>query len=210
MDTGLYKKHGGHFLIVVSISRKYIHVISTQAGELQLHRTTEQRIIDDGFVPCSYPPLAEAIAKFTAHPGGVSEAASAALLELKERNMDIKAATTAELVAFYNKHSATPIKKFKDRVTAEARVQAVLDAMPAKKPKKETADKERAWSRTEVDVIVVKGKKESAAAHYQSVVKAFDEYGIPRSRVSKFRLGLKEAGANSIEYDDVEYRFKVA
>lgn len=38
-----------------------------------------------------------------------------------------RAATTAELVAFYNAHSnAAPVKKFQDRATAERRVTALL------------------------------------------------------------------------------------
>jgi hypothetical protein len=43
----------------------------------------------------------------------------------------IAAATTAELVAFYNAHAATPVKKFADRKTAERRVAALMADMIA-------------------------------------------------------------------------------
>lgn len=44
--------------------------------------------------------------------------------------MNVKTATTAELVAFYNEKSGKPvIKKFQDRATAEKRVQALLDTL---------------------------------------------------------------------------------
>jgi hypothetical protein len=43
---------------------------------------------------------------------------------------DIQAATTSELVAFYNLHNAEkPIKKFADRPTAEKRVLALVEAV---------------------------------------------------------------------------------
>lgn len=44
-------------------------------------------------------------------------------------NIDIANAKTAELVAFYNRHSgrSNPIKKFQDRATAEARVAALIE-----------------------------------------------------------------------------------
>lgn len=40
--------------------------------------------------------------------------------------MNVSTATTAELVAFYNKHAAKPVNKFADRKTAERRVNALL------------------------------------------------------------------------------------
>lgn len=42
--------------------------------------------------------------------------------------INVKTATTAELVAFYNANAFQPVKKFTDRATAERRVQALLDA----------------------------------------------------------------------------------
>ena len=55
--------------------------------------------------------------------------------------IDVKAATTAELVAFYNAHSEKPVKKFADRKTAERRVQQLLDsAIPFEEEPKLPAD----------------------------------------------------------------------
>lgn len=42
--------------------------------------------------------------------------------------INVKTATTAELVAFYNANAFQPVKKFTDRATAERRVTALLDA----------------------------------------------------------------------------------
>lgn len=42
------------------------------------------------------------------------------------KTIDITTATTAELVAFYNEHADTPVKRFSDRKTAERRVAALL------------------------------------------------------------------------------------
>ena len=55
---------------------------------------------------------------------------------------NVKTATTAQLVEFYNDHAESSIKKFRDRATAEARCQAILDAIaeeeskPVAKPEK--------------------------------------------------------------------------
>lgn len=40
--------------------------------------------------------------------------------------INVKTATTAELISFFNKYSATPVKKFQDRATAERRVSAII------------------------------------------------------------------------------------
>ena len=48
--------------------------------------------------------------------------------------INVTTATIAELVAFYNSHAETPVKRFADRKTAERRVQALIDAMPAPAP----------------------------------------------------------------------------
>lgn len=40
--------------------------------------------------------------------------------------INVTTATTTELVSFFNEHSATPVKKFQDRATAERRVTAII------------------------------------------------------------------------------------
>lgn len=71
---------------------------------------------------------------------------------------EIQAATSAELIAFYNTHNAEkPIKKFTNRETAEKRVLALVEdleaAEAAKKPKQKAAH---------VPVIIRAPKKEAA------------------------------------------------
>ena len=51
-----------------------------------------------------------------------------------ETTMNVKTATTAQLVAFYNEHADTPIKKFRDRATAEKRCQELLDLLASNEP----------------------------------------------------------------------------
>ena len=48
---------------------------------------------------------------------------------------NVKTATTAQLVEFYNDHAESSIKKFRDRATAEARCQAILDAIAEEESK---------------------------------------------------------------------------
>ena len=57
--------------------------------------------------------------------------------------MNVKTATTAQLVAFYNEHADKPVTKFRDRATAEKRCQELLDldtaneAAPVEAPAKQ-------------------------------------------------------------------------
>jgi hypothetical protein len=210
MKPGLYKAHGGHFMIVTSIHGVKAKFIGIVAGELQLHNITEQKIRDDGWELTDEVPLSIAITKFVRHMGGISEAAKAALLELKERNMDVKTATTKELVDFYNKHSKAPVKKFKDRATAEARVQALLDAMPTEKekPKKQPKQQKAEGNSRSVTVVVKKGSKASAPKEFRSVISAFDELGLPRSKMSKFRKDFWSGAAKAFSDGSTVYEFR--
>lgn len=45
--------------------------------------------------------------------------------------INVKTATTAELISFFNEYSATPVKKFQDRATAERRVSAIIALLEA-------------------------------------------------------------------------------
>jgi len=44
---------------------------------------------------------------------------------------NLKTVTTAELVTFYNDHAESSVKKFRDRATAEKKVQVILEAIEA-------------------------------------------------------------------------------
>lgn len=46
--------------------------------------------------------------------------------------INVQASTTAELVAFYNKHAAKPVNKFADRKTAERRVTQLVEQLSPK------------------------------------------------------------------------------
>lgn len=215
-------------MIVASVARKYVRVVRIQAGELQLRKETERQLIADGYEPYDLIPICKAIDKFVNHFGGVSDAAKAALINLKELNMDVKNATTAALIEFYNKHSEKPIKKFADRATAEKRVQAIVDALAAKAPaaapegegeKKEGAKKPRAERKekepketgprksTVLVTPLAKGNKKGEQSSYRSVYDAFEKLGLPINQHKKFRKELKANGKGIYEHDGAKYEF---
>lgn len=215
MTPGFYKAHGGHTLIVVSVARKYLRTVRIKSGELQLRRETEQALVAQRYQPCDTPPLVTAIEKFLSHFGGVSTAAKAALLELKESNMDVKNVTTQELVDYYNKHSEKPIKKFTDRATAEKRVQAMLDAKttkahaPATAPTKApAAAKPKAKESKSKSLCNVKVNKGEAKQHH-SVFQAFEYYKLPVAHHKKVRVELKAHGKAKYEHKGTLYEFSV-
>lgn len=215
-------------MIVASVARKYVRVVRIQAGELQLRKETERQLIADGYEPYDLTPICKAIDKFITHFGGISDAAKSALINLKEINMDVKTATTAALIEFYNKHSEKPIKKFADRATAEKRVQAIVDALAAKAPaaspkgegeKKEGAKKPRAERKakepkeeavrksTVLVTPITKGNKKGEQASYRSVYDAFEKLGLPINQHKKFRKELKANGKGIYEHDGAKYEF---
>lgn len=201
-------------MIVTSVARKYLRTVRVKAGELQLRRETESAIVAGGYEPCNVPPLAIAVEKFLGHFGGVSDAARAALIELKEMNMDVKNVTTAELVEFYNKHSPTPIKKFSDRATAEKRVQAIIDSKAPKEqkpkaPKAPAGKKERSKPKSVCTVTVTNshGTKRDPEEHH-SVFKAFEHYKLPVAHHKKVRVELKAHGKAKYEHNGALYEFK--
>lgn len=199
-------------MIVTSVARKYIRTIRVRGGELQLRRETESKIKAGRFEPCEHPPLIEAIERFMSHFAGVSPAAHAALIELKEINMDVTTAETKDLVAYYNKHTENQIKKFSDRATAERKVQAILDAKKEKahvKPKPAPA-KQRleapATAKLQSTVTVKDGRRET---EYRSVLRAFIALGLPENKHKAFRKALKQSGSETFEHDGTKYEFSV-
>lgn len=215
-------------MIVASVARKYVRVVRIQSGELQLRKETERQLITDGYEPYDLIPICKAIDKFITHFGGISDAAKSALLNLKEINMDVKTATTTDLVEFYNKHSDKPIKKFADRATAEKRVQAIVDALAAKAPaaapkgegekkegtkkpcaeRKEKEPKETGPRKSTVLVTpLAKGNKKGEQSSYRSVYDAFEKLGLPINQHKKFRKELKANGKGVYEHDGAKYEF---
>lgn len=222
-------------MIVASVARKYVRVVRIQAGELQLRKETERQLIADGYEPYDLIPICKAIDKFITHFGGISDAAKSALINLKEINMDVKTATTAALIEFYNKHSEKPVKKFADRATAEKRCQAIIDALAAKAPavhkreedkkehhrqrasdKKEAKKTERKAKEPKEEAVrkstvlvtpITKGNKKGEQASYRSVYDAFEKLGLPINQHKKFRKELKANGKGVYENDGTKYEF---
>ena len=120
--------------------------------------------------------------------------------------LNINTATTAELVAYFNKHSAKPVKKFADRKTAERRVAALMATLPKQELRVKPAKKASpAKDRGEAIAQSWKDKKVAAARAtrhavrvedktYKSVREAFMVLALPLGQHIKFRGALKAAG----------------
>ena len=68
-------------------------------------------------------------------------------------NFNVQTATTAQLVEFYNDHAESSIKKFRDRATAEARCQAILDAIAADEAKPVTPPEKKIGGMTLAETV---------------------------------------------------------
>ena len=110
--------------------------------------------------------------------------------------LNINTATTAELVAFYNKHADKPVTKFADRKTAERRVAALMVTLPKAPPAK---DRGAAIAQSWQDKRVAAARAQrhhvkAAGATYKSVREAFMVLALPLGQHIKFRGALKAAG----------------
>ena len=78
-------------------------------------------------------------------------------------NFNVQTATTAQLVEFYNDHAESSIKKFRDRATAEARCQAILDAIAEEESKPVAKSEKKIGGMTLAETVAfaqaVAGKK---------------------------------------------------
>lgn len=134
--------------------------------------------------------------------------------------IDVKAATTKELIEFYNDNSDKTVKKFANRTTAENRILALMEEMDdehevdifdagkkKKAVKSAVADVEKAVSSLS-DAIAeswkdpeTREKRSQRSAvkvsgtQYGSVRKAFTELGLPAGECIGFRIRLKAAGS---------------
>lgn len=118
--------------------------------------------------------------------------------------LNINTATTAELVAFYNKHAAHPVKKFADRKTAERRVAALMVTLP-----KTTTDRGAAIAQSWKDKKVAAARAtrhhvQAAGTTYKSVREAFMVLALPLGQHIKFRGALKASG--KAEFGGVKFR----
>jgi hypothetical protein len=130
--------------------------------------------------------------------------------------MNPSTATTAELVAFYNKHAAKPVTKFADRKTAERRVATLLaDLKFTKKPAPKGTDRgasiAASWQNKKVAAAraarhgVVVRTPDGKTAQHKSVREAFMVLAPPLGQHIRFRGALKASG----HADFSGYKFKL-
>lgn len=146
--------------------------------------------------------------------------------------MNVQAATTAELVAFYNANAAAPVKKFADRKTAERRVAALIETLPVepkakriakpKAPKVYKTHEERSaaiaasWrvppvakarcTRHAVKVLTPEGLE----LGFRSTKEAFEVLELPLGQHIRFRGQLKSTGTKTFAAADGSYGFILA
>lgn len=133
-------------------------------------------------------------------------------------NIDVKTATTAELVSAYNLLTGKAIKKFSSRAAGEKQVTAALAngrAKPAAsteaaKPKRERAAPKPKKTATERAEAIAKSWKDPKVAKarairtnvsvdgtaYRSVATAFKALKLPAEKMLKFRMELKASGGH--------------
>jgi len=143
--------------------------------------------------------------------------------------LNVTTATTAELVAFYNEHAETTVKKFADRKTAEKRVAALIatlepvkverKAAKPKAPKVYKTHEERSaaiaksWlvppvaaarvTRHAVEVVTPEGLKMG----FRSTKQAFETLELPLGQHIRFRGQLKADKFKVFNANDGDYQF---
>ena len=80
------KDRGGRTAIVLSTGRKWTQLVELASGQLTISKVLNGRM--DDWRPLDYP-LAQAVAKFLAHSGGVSDAARRELLSLLSQQEEV-------------------------------------------------------------------------------------------------------------------------
>ena len=141
--------------------------------------------------------------------------------------LTVTTATTAQLVAEYNRLTGKSIKKFSSRAAGEKQVQKLIDALaeqpvlPKKKPKtaqttKTPADRSEAIRRTWIDRKVydarstrthVSVRVDGATEVFKSTKAAFLKFGFPLGSHIKFRIALKAEGTKTLEHEGKTYHF---
>lgn len=135
--------------------------------------------------------------------------------------IDIKTATTNELVAFYNAATGKNIKKFSSRAAGEKQVAAIIEKMP--KPaakakvvaeKKEAGDRSKAIAKSWEDPSVRAKRSERTSVKlgghfYRSVKEAFESNNLPLSKHIRFRMELKQHTQLTFKHEGKSYTFMV-
>jgi uncharacterized protein with von Willebrand factor type A (vWA) domain len=112
--------------------------------------------------------------------------------------IDIKTATTAQLIAFYNAAAESPVKKFQDRATAERRVAALIEQLGWNVPKTSSRRSDGvAASWNDAQIAAKRSQRANVEVNgvlYRSVRHAFVELGFPLKEHIEFRMLLKQHG----------------
>lgn len=143
---------------------------------------------------------------------------------------NVTTATTKELVQFFNANcaviGANPVKRFADRKTAERRVNAVIEAMPA--PEAPKAEKTAAEKRTRSEAVAATWKNaatvekratrhaviytnaQGQSVEFSSLRKAFAALDLPDSKHIPFRQILKREKKATFTFGKNSWDFALA
>lgn len=131
--------------------------------------------------------------------------------------VNISAATTAELVSFYNanceKVGKVAVKRFADRKTAEKRVAALMAELPVEAKSSRTAAEGIAESWKNPEVAAKRMTRNGCMVNgteFKSVWAAFQALNLGNSNACiKFRGQLKAEGSKTIVANGSELRFSL-
>ena len=203
-----------HLAIELHRGPKWVRLI--RFGSCVLHVSREPVAkVDKEFKPSALS-VARAAVMFLGSFYSITDSAKEELmsivneLQTGEATMDVKSATSQELVDYYNKHSGKPpIKKFSSREVAEKRVGEMIGAKQAKikvskaskEPSGSISDGVKAsWADPAVKAArSVKHHVSVAGTEYNSVHAAFTELKLDLKKVIPFRAKLKAAGHAEFE-----------
>lgn len=113
--------------------------------------------------------------------------------------INVKTATIAELVAFYNKHADKQVKKFQDRATAERRVSELLATLtnfaPPSPSRVAAAQEDSQPALHPIATAIVSesgGKKGRAANNNEAVRKSWELDHVRAARSARHAVAVEE------------------
>lgn len=119
--------------------------------------------------------------------------------------IDVKNATTTELVAFYNKHADKQVKKFQDRVTAERRVSELLATLtnfaPPSPPRVAAAQEDSQPALHPIATAIGSesgGKKGRAANNNEAVRKSWELDHVRAARSARHGVKVEWTGDDGV------------
>ena len=117
------------------------------------------------------------------------------------KRSDLTKLSTSEILAIYNTHAKTKVKRFADRKSAVRRTMALLEeAQTQKKPQVNPPRTEsKAHLKSKSAVLVAPIEKPKKTLEYSSVLKAFEALKLPIGVHKDFRRKLKLDGTREID-----------